>query len=180
MAASNMTFKNVAEDFVLSVNYVSPQHKHLVSSCRSPGDLLDQITKLEFLQKARRREAQYIGPIRRIIERLDPYFKAIDVLVQCDPIHAASVWGSLRVVIQLASNFSTFFEKLMKCLDQLASAFPVYERMEKLFESRPPGLQASLKHLYTDLFRFLSEILRVFCRPKGGIPTFPPTIAHHW
>ncbi|XRM40199.1 hypothetical protein ABZX51_003519 [Aspergillus tubingensis] len=170
-------FEELSNTFVSTVECLSPQHKDLLASCKTPDDLVKQLSEIDSLKKARRRETQWVGSIRRIIERLAPYFEVIDTLVSCDPIHAATIWGGLRVVLQLASNFATFFEKIMKCLDRIAEIFPIYERIERLFESQPPGLQSSLEHLYTDLFRFLSEVLRVFCKPTGGIKSTARVIA---
>ncbi|KAH6721608.1 hypothetical protein DL95DRAFT_468982 [Leptodontidium sp. 2 PMI_412] len=35
---------------------------------------------------------------------MKPFLTAVDVFVQCDPIHAGTPWGGLRVVIQLTSS----------------------------------------------------------------------------
>lgn len=39
------------------------------------------------------------------IQAMKPFFTAVDVFVQCDPIHAATLWGVLRVVIQVCYRF---------------------------------------------------------------------------
>jgi hypothetical protein len=39
------------------------------------------------------------------IQAMEPFFTAVDVFVQCDPIHAATLWGGLRVVIQVCYRF---------------------------------------------------------------------------
>jgi hypothetical protein len=42
--------------------------------------------------------------IRRLgvfIQSMEPFFTAVDIFVQCDPIHAGTLWGALRVVIKV-------------------------------------------------------------------------------
>lgn len=42
--------------------------------------------------------------IRRLgvfIHSMEPFFTAVDIFVQCDPIHAGTLWGALRVVIKV-------------------------------------------------------------------------------
>lgn len=35
------------------------------------------------------------------IRVMRPFFTAMDVFVQCDPLHAATFWGGLRVIISV-------------------------------------------------------------------------------
>jgi hypothetical protein len=39
------------------------------------------------------------------IQSMKPFFTAVDIFVQCDPIHAGTLWGGLRVVIQVRHIF---------------------------------------------------------------------------
>jgi hypothetical protein len=86
------------------ISTLSPDHKQLFSSCQRPEDLLEQISQLDGIKVASQRQRSYLDSVKTFITRLQPYFNAIDVLVQCDPIHAASVWGALRVVIQVCKT----------------------------------------------------------------------------
>jgi hypothetical protein len=39
------------------------------------------------------------------IQSMKPFFTAVDIFAQCDPIHAGTLWGGLRVVIQVRHIF---------------------------------------------------------------------------
>ncbi|KAL5323655.1 hypothetical protein ACEPPN_008195 [Leptodophora sp. 'Broadleaf-Isolate-01'] len=54
------------------------------------------------------------------IQAMKPFLTAVDVFVQCDPIHAGKHWEGLRVVIQLGQNFTEFLDKLTSSLEKIA------------------------------------------------------------
>ncbi|KAH8589069.1 hypothetical protein B0O99DRAFT_692943 [Bisporella sp. PMI_857] len=54
------------------------------------------------------------------VQSMKPFFAAFDIFVQCDPIHAATLWGGLRVVLQLGENFVQFLDKLTSSLEKIA------------------------------------------------------------
>ncbi|KAE9371862.1 hypothetical protein N431DRAFT_559267 [Stipitochalara longipes BDJ] len=54
------------------------------------------------------------------IQSMEPFFTAVDIFVQCDPIHAGTLWGGLRVVIKLGQNFTEFLDKLTSSLEKIA------------------------------------------------------------
>ena len=97
-------FRNASAAFTSAL---SPAHQELFSSCNTPNDLLEQVSQLDFVKKSRQRQSKYVDPIQPFVAQLQPYFAAVDVLVQCDPIHAAAVWGGLRVVIQVSNSLSS-------------------------------------------------------------------------
>lgn len=99
--ADNEIFKAASADFVSSIENLPARERVIFSSCSTPNQLIADVRKLDVIVKEKRRAKLYLAPIERVTERLRFYFAAIDVLVQCDPIHAATAWGSLRLVIQV-------------------------------------------------------------------------------
>ena len=70
---------------------------------------------------------------------------------------------------QLASNYTTFFEKLTQTLDRLAQKLPIYDEIakhESLWKS--PRLRASLVKVYISIFEFLQSVVRVFTQSDGS------------
>jgi hypothetical protein len=99
--AGNDIFRGAITAFTSTL---SPDHQQLFSSCKCPEDLLEQISQLHGIKTGSQRQSNYLDSDRTFITRLEPYFNAVDVLVQCNPAHAASVWGALRVVIQVTKT----------------------------------------------------------------------------
>ena len=42
--------------------------------------------------------------MQRFGERLEPYFKIVDIFVSSNPQYAALFWGSLRLVLKVSCN----------------------------------------------------------------------------
>ncbi|KAI8931761.1 hypothetical protein NX059_011401 [Plenodomus lindquistii] len=78
---------------------------------------------------------------RKIESRLEPiigfvekYAKAVDVLSQGVPF-AALIWGSLRILLELASSASRYFQKVMDVLERLGDHVGLYARYEDMFQT---------------------------------------------
>ena len=37
-------------------------------------------------------------------EGFKKYFAALDVFAQCDPIHAGTIWGGIRVIVEVRGH----------------------------------------------------------------------------
>lgn len=75
----------------------------------------------------------------------------------------------LTAVIQLASNFNSYFEKLVDILEQLSDNLPQYKELVLLLPgSVTEKFRHSLKRLYYDLFEFFRATARVFTQKDGS------------
>ena len=72
-------------------------------------------------------------------------------------------------VVQLASNFVGFFEKLGENLSQLAATIPAYEEILQYdMTATSDRFKSSLCEFYVDLFEFFQAISRVFTQKSGS------------
>ncbi|UKZ82608.1 hypothetical protein TrVFT333_010401 [Trichoderma virens FT-333] len=65
---------------------------------------------------------------------MKPFFTAMDVFVSCDPMHAATLWGTLRVVIALGITFNEFLVKVTSGLEKLAAEIEYTTELNSLFQ----------------------------------------------
>ncbi|KAJ4295630.1 hypothetical protein N0V90_007643 [Kalmusia sp. IMI 367209] len=149
-----------------------PDERAQFSKCDSAQQLLETIQNLPALRKNGGILTDCVYSVHRLDEKLSPYFESIGWVVQSHPEFAAIGWGAFRLVLRLASNYASFFDKLLRTLNRLASEFPPYhlvaEHREKL-EKAPTsaGIWHSISALYASLLRFLYQVVRVF-RKKDG------------
>ncbi|KAH7370142.1 hypothetical protein BKA65DRAFT_561623 [Rhexocercosporidium sp. MPI-PUGE-AT-0058] len=82
------------------------------------------------------------------IQAMKPFLTAVDVFVQCDPIHAGTLWGGLRVVIQLGQNFTEFLDKLTSSLEKIAWEIKYFvgvnDVIEKLNDKHQKEMEAKV------------------------------------
>ena len=109
-AASNHIFADARTEFLASLSSLSSEQQALFSPCASAKQLLAHIKSLDCISKKKHLAERRFSSIRKFVEVLQSYFSAVDVLVQCDPIHAATVWGALRLIFQVCSQFAFLVE----------------------------------------------------------------------
>ncbi|KAK4455375.1 hypothetical protein QBC34DRAFT_489662 [Podospora aff. communis PSN243] len=110
--------------------------------------------------------------LTKFIIAVDPYFKAMDVFVSCDPIHAATLWGALRVVIQLGFGYVQFLDKFMSSLESIAKEMDYFLEVKELGEGErrlsSPRVEKVLKEVFVELSDYLLGVFRMFYRPNGA------------
>ena len=75
---------------------------------------------------------------------------------------------------QLASNFTTFFDKLTRTLERLANHIPQYDLIIQMYKGRyldefAKRITNSLRDVYVDIFQFLQRVARVFSGKDGSM-----------
>ncbi|KAL9121120.1 MAG: hypothetical protein Q9187_002326 [Circinaria calcarea] len=146
------------------------------SKCSSIEEFLLDVGKLEVISTPKRRGAKFLTQIKRLSDRLQPCFKGLDLLAQSDQ-WSAIAWGVFRLVLQLASNYVVFFEKLTKVIERVAAALPQYEQFMEIFGSgASERLKTSLCQVYVDLFEFFEGVARVFTKKNGTVKRTPVVI----
>lgn len=76
--------------------------------------------------------------------------------------------------MQLASNYTTFFDKLTRALERLAQHLPQYDLIIATYKGRylddfAQRITASLREVYVDIFQFLQRVAGVFSRKDGSM-----------
>ena len=105
--SGNKIFTDARNEFLASLPSLPSSQQNLFSPCASGQQLLEYVKSLDCISKKKRLAERWLSPIKKFIEVLQSYFSAVDVLVQCDPIHAGTIWGALRLIFQVCSDCST-------------------------------------------------------------------------
>ncbi|ORY05553.1 hypothetical protein BCR34DRAFT_604476 [Clohesyomyces aquaticus] len=159
-------FQEARDSFL---NSLSPNERSLVSPCQDSEELLKSLKSLDKISKNHRGFQKAVGKVKRFCDRLEPYFEAIGWFVQSHAEFAAIAWGAIRLI---ASNFSTFFDKLANTLDRLGFELPVYSSLTEFWrqENIQPSsrIREALCKVYKDLFLFFQATARIFLRKDGN------------
>ncbi|ORY10198.1 hypothetical protein BCR34DRAFT_567287 [Clohesyomyces aquaticus] len=147
----------------------------LVQLVDTPKLLIDNTSRLAVIAKSRVKGEKFIRQITSFAKKIDPYLQVVDILVQSHPEYAALAWGAIRLILKLASNFTTFFERLVNTLDRLADVLPQYDTIVELCKSHSSDqltkrIQDSVGKLYGDLFAFLRSVAAIFLKSDAGNP----------
>ncbi|TAQ84117.1 hypothetical protein B7494_g7557 [Chlorociboria aeruginascens] len=111
---------------------------------------------------------QILERVSKFNDHIQPYFDVLGIVVSAHPEYAAFAWGSIRLVLQLASNFITFFEKLGEILRTLCTVMPQFADILLLIDTeQSERLKLYIQQYYVDLFEFLKTVARVFTKKDG-------------
>ncbi|KAH6889829.1 hypothetical protein B0T10DRAFT_486893 [Thelonectria olida] len=173
-------FEDVKKEFL---NNLSVEEQALFHPVHSTKDLLAGLENLEATQKkARRRALPLLQAVQKFGDNIEPFFKVVEILCAAHPEWANIALGALRLLLQLASHFVTFFEKLCQVIKRLDATLPRYnEVFESLAKSSDHARQSerllsSLRSIFKLLFEFFVAVARVFSK-NGKIKKTPIVIA---
>jgi hypothetical protein len=76
--------------------------QYAFDDCTTPADLLDDLKSLDIIKE----NPQVLSRIENFVDTIWPFFQAMDVLCQSEPIYAGTVWGGIRIAIQVCTERS--------------------------------------------------------------------------
>ncbi|KAH6679199.1 hypothetical protein B0J14DRAFT_649592 [Halenospora varia] len=174
-AAGEKAFKDAQRKFLESI---SESEKAQFESCSSAEELLKMVEGFGDFIKRHSHWSKTLGRIKRFSDGLQPYFNIIGTVLSSHPEFAAIAWGSFLLVLKLASNFTSFFEKLTEILERLCTVLPNYNDIAGIIKDKVSGrFQESLRNLYLDVFEFFRAIARLFTQKDGSLKRTPVVIS---
>jgi hypothetical protein len=110
-----------------------------------------------------RPRAENLSKLFRLLNR---FMAGISTAIQADPLPAAIIVGAVQVVISLAVEFTTFFDRLTDMLCRFIDYLgPLAEYAKASVDSEL--IQRTLATAYGDLLKFCRDARRVFIDEKG-------------
>ncbi|KAI5777080.1 hypothetical protein EDC01DRAFT_432200 [Geopyxis carbonaria] len=128
-------------------------------------DLLKQVHDLEdkFSKNSRfRRLSKRLSPC---VEQLQRFTAVVTICIQSDPQLSSLIWGGLKFLLQLASEFQEFFEKLIRTIEQMTKVIPDYQIYLDRF-STDDSLCQHLVSIYVDIIGFWRQATQIFLKPS--------------
>ncbi|KAE8441834.1 hypothetical protein EG329_004287 [Mollisiaceae sp. DMI_Dod_QoI] len=127
------------------------------------------------------RLARCMSKIEGLGRSLEPYFKIIEIFCGAHPDWANIALGAFRLVLQLASHFDSFFEKLCNTIETINAKLPRYQELYDKLCVEPlilrPRLQISLQQTFVSIFEFFQAVANVFSDRRGKSKSSPLVIA---
>jgi hypothetical protein len=120
-SATNNAVVDAAARYRCLVETLPDEYYKLFISCHSRDVLLDSIKALEILKSGK--TVRHLDRIQSFIRSFQPLFSAMDVFCQVDPIHFGTVWGGVRVLVQVCILSPKQVSKLITNADSLLQTF---------------------------------------------------------
>ncbi|KAL8965830.1 MAG: hypothetical protein Q9197_006303, partial [Variospora fuerteventurae] len=140
---------------------LSSNEKELYKATTLAGQLLDEVKRADQIHKDKsvsRRAAQALKPF---LAGIDQYGKALDVISNASSTVLCPIWGSIRVILHLASEFGEYFEKISSMLQQIGLHLNSLRRFPRLYPHNE-RLETAMVDVYRVIFRFCTDARNVF------------------
>ncbi|KAG9674897.1 hypothetical protein KCU99_g3333, partial [Aureobasidium melanogenum] len=114
-------------------------------------------------ENAKRKSRCVAARISPLLESVQQFAGIVETFVSSNPHIAALVWGSVKLVLQIASNFTTYFDKLSALLMTIGKRCPRFQEYQKLYRDST-DLQKALCDFYSMVVRCCEQAVTVLRR----------------
>ncbi|KAF8462703.1 hypothetical protein BDZ91DRAFT_327772 [Kalaharituber pfeilii] len=108
-----------------------------------------------------------INRIRPFIDAMQQYGKIIEVFLDLTNF-VAFVWGPMKFLLQVTSNYITFFDIILDEYERMGECFPQFQQYDSLFQGNS-YMQTVLGLVYQDILEFHARALKVVQRPAWNL-----------
>ncbi|RYO63735.1 hypothetical protein AA0116_g4050 [Alternaria tenuissima] len=131
-------------------------------------DVRDAAKEVE-RQLAARQCMRNMKRLEPFLDGLEAYSKVIEVLCNGTPF-LSWIWAPIKLMMQLATDHISAFEKLLAAYSQIAAMLPRFDRLGTALQDKP-DFQQALAVVYSDILTFHQHAYKLF-RRNGWICFF--------
>ncbi|KAL8695828.1 MAG: hypothetical protein Q9224_003129, partial [Gallowayella concinna] len=140
---------------------LSPNEKELYKATTIAEQLLEEVKTAEKAHKDKSISRKVSQSLKTFTRGIDQYGAALDVISNASSTFLCPIWGSMRVILHLASEFGEYFEKISGMLQQVGLHLNSLRRFPHLYPHNE-RLEAAMVDVYRIIFRFCTEARNVF------------------
>ncbi|KAM0136395.1 hypothetical protein ACHAP3_004625 [Botrytis cinerea] len=119
---------------------------------------------------------QKISKTRGILRSLEPLMKSIqdygaamDTFSNIAPLYLAPIWGSLRVILVLASSHKKFYDRIIDTFARMGDILPRLRDYQAIFDQQKhPKFTQTLSAAYLDIIVLCSEFKSILTGQKSS------------
>ncbi|KAF2807070.1 uncharacterized protein BDZ99DRAFT_90841 [Mytilinidion resinicola] len=132
----------------------------------TPEALLDKVKLFDEAHNKGSFARKRIGPLEKFLTVLDGLVKSVSIGIQAYPDVSSLIVGAVKLVVDLALRWVTFFNKFADMLCQFSEYLPSLEKYAKSCDERI--LQDALANVYGDLLDFCKSGRSIFVHEDGS------------
>lgn len=144
---------------------LSPDEKELFKATTIAEQLLDEVILAEKVHRDKSISRKVSQAIKPFLAGVSQYGQALDVVSNASAMVLCPLWGGVRIVLHLASEFGEYFEKLANFLQQIGLNLNSLRRFPRLYPHND-RLASSMVDVYQKIFEFCSKARTVFVEAR--------------
>ena len=112
----NQKLKSIQEAFVKDL---IPEEMLLLGAPDLADAILQDAVELDKRHKSRSSGRKVAKKLKPLVDGINEYGTALDVLSNTSSVFVCPIWGSMRVILHLANEFGEYFDKLTSMLERI-------------------------------------------------------------
>ena len=136
---------------------LSEEEKALYAAA-SPEAILYNSSAAQRIHSSSSNSIKIADKLRPLIGAIEQYGKALDIYTNTYSLVLSPLWGSIRIVLLLASEYSKYFDRIVDMFARIGDVLPRFRGYENLFPNHDRLIQA----LSVDILTFCTEAKAVF------------------
>ncbi len=122
--------KSIHETFV---NHLTSDEQILLGAPDPADAILQDAVNLDKRHKSKSSGRKVAKKLKPLIDGINQYGIALDVLSNASSTFLCPFWGSVRVILHLAKEFGEYFDKLTSMLERIGRDLSSLRRYPKLY-----------------------------------------------
>ncbi|RDW62396.1 hypothetical protein BP6252_11829 [Coleophoma cylindrospora] len=115
-------------------------------------------SNVERKDKKESRTRRILGTLQPLLSAVEDYGKALDTYANIAPTYLAPIWGSIRVVLAIASSFERFYGRMVDMFGRIGDILPRFRDFQKIFDvQKYQRFNQALAAAYLDIIVLCTE-----------------------
>ncbi|TVY59373.1 hypothetical protein LCER1_G001100 [Lachnellula cervina] len=124
----------------------------------TPGNLFYCVSKVEREDREAIKARSAIRQIYPLISAVKDYGKALDVYANLASPYLAPIWGSIRVVLVIASSHAKFYSRILDVFSRIGDILPRFRDYQRIFNGKKhQRFTLSMSKAYLDIITLCTE-----------------------
>ena len=140
---------------------LSPDEKELFKATTIADQILEDIILAEKAHRDGSISRKVSQALKPFLVGVSQYGQALDVVSNASSWVLSPLWGGIRVILHLATEFGEYFEKLALMLQQVGLNLNSLRRFPRLYPHND-RLASAMVDVYQQIFEFCSRAREVF------------------
>ncbi|KAL9118052.1 MAG: hypothetical protein Q9187_005405 [Circinaria calcarea] len=166
-STDNVAFDDALQQHLQKLNQSEKDAFNAAYQNIDPEGLFSRVEDFDRIYNAKASSRRCAEPVTRFIGILEQFMAGMAIGIQSSPEISCLVVGAVRIVIDLAVKFITFFSRLTEMVSCLADHLGNLKEYAKAAQGSKL-LQTTLASVYGDLLAFCSQARSVFVDELGA------------
>ncbi|KAI9641398.1 hypothetical protein NHQ30_010200 [Ciborinia camelliae] len=150
------------------INQLDPAERALFNEA-TPENLYYKSSNIQKADQKNSKTRAILGSLGPLMKSIQDYGDAMDTFTSIAPLYLAPIWGSIRVVLVLASNHAKFYDRIIDTFARIGDIIPRLRDYQAIFDQdKYPKFTQTLSAAYLDIIVLCSKFKSILTGQKAS------------